>query len=200
MLSEAGIACFYAGDPAEMLAVAERARARLTADPSLRPRFLAASAVGMAHSSAGTPRPARRPCTRRSRLAESSSSSAMSSTDPVADDRGDLPARGGHRPGAARARAETERGPARRSGRSRSSSTCSPATRRRPIVARSPSRPTGRPSPWPARAVSRPSWPSGSPAWRGSRRVAGASGSAGPVANGGADALYGWARACTRSG
>jgi hypothetical protein len=45
MLAEAANACFYAGEPAEMLAVAERARARLPESPSLRARFLAAAAV-----------------------------------------------------------------------------------------------------------------------------------------------------------
>ncbi len=48
MLSEAASACFYAGNPTEMLAVAERAQARLPADASRRARFLAASALGMA--------------------------------------------------------------------------------------------------------------------------------------------------------
>lgn len=48
MLAEAASACFYAGDPAEMLAVAERARASLPTEASARARFLAATAVGMA--------------------------------------------------------------------------------------------------------------------------------------------------------
>jgi len=48
MLAEAAIACLYAGNPAEMLAVAERARAKLPHRPSARARFLAASALGMA--------------------------------------------------------------------------------------------------------------------------------------------------------
>jgi DNA-binding CsgD family transcriptional regulator len=48
MLTEAAGACFYAGDPVEMLAVAERARAALPADPSLSARFLAGTAIGMA--------------------------------------------------------------------------------------------------------------------------------------------------------
>jgi DNA-binding CsgD family transcriptional regulator len=48
MLAEAASACFYAGDPAEMRAVAERARARLPQRPSLRARFLVAAALGMA--------------------------------------------------------------------------------------------------------------------------------------------------------
>ena len=48
MLTEAAGACFYAGDPVEMLAVAERARAALGDDPSTRARFLAATAMGTA--------------------------------------------------------------------------------------------------------------------------------------------------------
>jgi DNA-binding CsgD family transcriptional regulator len=48
MLADAAIACFYAGRPAEMLSVAEQARARLPESPSIRASFLAASAIGMA--------------------------------------------------------------------------------------------------------------------------------------------------------
>ena len=48
MLAEAASACFYAGNPAEMLAVAERARAALPEGAAVRTRFLAAMAVGMA--------------------------------------------------------------------------------------------------------------------------------------------------------
>src|SRR6202044_3555005 len=48
MLAEAASACFYAGNPAEMLAVAEKAQAGLPADSSVRARFLAAMALGMA--------------------------------------------------------------------------------------------------------------------------------------------------------
>ena len=48
MLAEAANACFYAGNPAEMLVVAERARAVLPADASPRASFLAGSTVGMA--------------------------------------------------------------------------------------------------------------------------------------------------------
>ena len=48
MLAEAAIACLYAGNPAEMLAAAEQALARLPHRPSARARFLAASALGMA--------------------------------------------------------------------------------------------------------------------------------------------------------
>jgi DNA-binding CsgD family transcriptional regulator len=48
MLAEAAVACFYAGNTAEMLSVAERARAHLPADASVRARFLAAGAIGMA--------------------------------------------------------------------------------------------------------------------------------------------------------
>ena len=53
MLAEAASACLYAGNPAEMLAVAERARAKLPDRPSARARFLAASAIGMAHMFGG---------------------------------------------------------------------------------------------------------------------------------------------------
>jgi DNA-binding CsgD family transcriptional regulator len=48
MLAEATWACFYAGDPAEMLSVAERAAATLPDGASVRTRFLASTAVGMA--------------------------------------------------------------------------------------------------------------------------------------------------------
>jgi DNA-binding CsgD family transcriptional regulator len=48
MLAEAASACLYAGNPAEMLAVAKRAQAMLPQRPSARARFLAASALGMA--------------------------------------------------------------------------------------------------------------------------------------------------------
>jgi DNA-binding CsgD family transcriptional regulator len=48
MLAEAALACFLAGNSSEMLSVAERARARLPRSASVRARFLAATAVGMA--------------------------------------------------------------------------------------------------------------------------------------------------------
>jgi len=48
MLAEAASACFHAGDPVKMLAVAEGARARLPDHPSARATFLAAIALGMA--------------------------------------------------------------------------------------------------------------------------------------------------------
>ena len=48
MLAEAAFACFYAGNPVEMLSAAERAQAVLPADPSPRTRFLAAMTAGMA--------------------------------------------------------------------------------------------------------------------------------------------------------
>jgi DNA-binding CsgD family transcriptional regulator len=58
MLAEAASACLYAGNPAEMLPVAERAWAALPASPSVRARFLAGMALGMArifggHAAAG---------------------------------------------------------------------------------------------------------------------------------------------------
>jgi len=48
MLADAAWACFYAANPAEGLAVAERARERLPAGASARARFLAAMTDGMA--------------------------------------------------------------------------------------------------------------------------------------------------------
>ena len=48
MLAEAAGACLYAGNPAEMLATAERALSRLPSKPSARARFLVAMAAGMA--------------------------------------------------------------------------------------------------------------------------------------------------------
>ena len=48
MLAEAASACLYAGKPAEMLSAAERARAERPGNLSVRARFLAAMAVGMA--------------------------------------------------------------------------------------------------------------------------------------------------------
>jgi DNA-binding CsgD family transcriptional regulator len=48
MLAEAANACFYAGNPAEMLVVAERARAVLPAGASPRASFLAGITIGMA--------------------------------------------------------------------------------------------------------------------------------------------------------
>jgi DNA-binding CsgD family transcriptional regulator len=48
MLAEAAGACFVAGDPAEMLAVAERALAKLPENATTRARFLAGTAAGMA--------------------------------------------------------------------------------------------------------------------------------------------------------
>jgi DNA-binding CsgD family transcriptional regulator len=53
MLAEAASACFYAANPAEGLAVAERARERLPAGASARARFLAAMADGMARTFGG---------------------------------------------------------------------------------------------------------------------------------------------------
>ena len=53
MLAEAALACFYAGNPAEMLATAALTSARLPAAASARARFLAAMAVGMARTLGG---------------------------------------------------------------------------------------------------------------------------------------------------
>jgi hypothetical protein len=49
MLAEATVACFAAGNPTEMLAVAERADALMPAVVSSRTRFLSATALGMAN-------------------------------------------------------------------------------------------------------------------------------------------------------
>jgi DNA-binding CsgD family transcriptional regulator len=49
MFAEAAVACFSAGKPAEMLSAAERAHAALPDNPSIRARFMALSALGMAH-------------------------------------------------------------------------------------------------------------------------------------------------------
>jgi DNA-binding CsgD family transcriptional regulator len=54
MLAEAVAACFYAGNPTEMLAVAERAWTRLPQNASPRTRFLATIALGMARVVEGT--------------------------------------------------------------------------------------------------------------------------------------------------
>jgi DNA-binding CsgD family transcriptional regulator len=48
MLAEAAFACFHAGNPVQMLATAEQARAALPARPSPRARFLVAMSAGMA--------------------------------------------------------------------------------------------------------------------------------------------------------
>ena len=48
MLSDAAIACFHAGNPTEMLAVASRASSALPQQPSVRTRFLAMTTLGMA--------------------------------------------------------------------------------------------------------------------------------------------------------
>jgi hypothetical protein len=53
MLAEAASACFYAGEPTEMLAVARRAVDSVPADASARTRFLANAALGMAAVAGG---------------------------------------------------------------------------------------------------------------------------------------------------
>lgn len=53
MLAEAASACFYAGNPTEMLSVAERAWIRLPRGASARTRFLAGMAIGMARVAGG---------------------------------------------------------------------------------------------------------------------------------------------------
>ncbi len=53
MLAEATGACFYAGNPVEMLTVAERARRLASGGASLRARFLASIAIGIARVAGG---------------------------------------------------------------------------------------------------------------------------------------------------
>jgi DNA-binding CsgD family transcriptional regulator len=53
MLVEATGACFYAGNPPEMLVVAERASSLIPRDASVRTRFLASIAIGMARIAGG---------------------------------------------------------------------------------------------------------------------------------------------------
>ena len=72
MLAEAAIACFYAGNPAEMLAVAERAHAAVPPDASVRARFIAAMAVGMARILGGDAAAGAESVHRATELAESS--------------------------------------------------------------------------------------------------------------------------------
>jgi len=48
MLAEASVACFAAGKPAEMLSAAQRAHAALSDEASVRSRFMAETALGMA--------------------------------------------------------------------------------------------------------------------------------------------------------
>jgi DNA-binding CsgD family transcriptional regulator len=53
MLAEATAACFYAGNPAEMLVVAERASSLVPKGASVRTRFLASIAIGVARVAGG---------------------------------------------------------------------------------------------------------------------------------------------------
>jgi DNA-binding CsgD family transcriptional regulator len=53
MLSDAALACFHAGNPIEMLAVANRAVGSLPEHPSVRARFLALTTLGMARTLGG---------------------------------------------------------------------------------------------------------------------------------------------------
>jgi DNA-binding CsgD family transcriptional regulator len=53
MLAEATAACFFAGNPAEMLAIADRVQRLLTDGASVRARFLALIAIGMARIAGG---------------------------------------------------------------------------------------------------------------------------------------------------
>ena len=124
MLAEATGACFYAGNPAEMLVVAERASSLVPKDASARTRFLASIAIGIARVAGGDAAagseaiqeavvPGR--CIARAARRPAAAS--------VAGNRADLSARSQHRPRAARPRARGRAGSARRSGRCRSCST-----------------------------------------------------------------------------
>ena len=53
MLAEATAACFYAGNPAEMLVVAERASSLVPKGAAVRTRFLASIAIGVARVAGG---------------------------------------------------------------------------------------------------------------------------------------------------
>ncbi len=72
MLAEAAYACFYAGNPAQMLSAAERALAVLPAGASVRARFLAQMAAGMARILGGDAAAGAEALREAVRLAESS--------------------------------------------------------------------------------------------------------------------------------
>ncbi len=73
MLAEAAFACFYAGNPAEMLSAAERAQMVLPANPSPRARFLTAMTAGMARVLGGDAAAGAEAIHEAVKLAESSS-------------------------------------------------------------------------------------------------------------------------------
>ena len=158
MLAEAASACFYAGNPAEMLAVAERARAALPANASVRARFLAAMAVGMARILGGDAAAGAEDVHLATQLAaELGRAPRGPPADAMAGRGTAVPARGRHRALAAGAGAAHRPGRAPRSARSPSCSTWSPAIRPPPTGGRSPRPPTRKRSAWPGRAGSRPS-------------------------------------------
>jgi DNA-binding CsgD family transcriptional regulator len=72
MLAEAANACFYAGNPAGMLVAAERAHAALPANASVRARFMAAMAAGMARVIGGDAAAGTEALHQATKLAESS--------------------------------------------------------------------------------------------------------------------------------
>ena len=74
MLADAASACFYAGNPAEMLVVAERARAVLPAGASPRASFLAGITAGMARILGGDAAAGAEDVHQAIKLAESSAS------------------------------------------------------------------------------------------------------------------------------
>ncbi len=117
MLAEAASACFYAGNPAEMLRVAEWAQAALAAQPSDRARFLAAMALGMA-ADHGRGRGGRR--RGRARGGHAGRGLARGARRPagaaLAGRRAAVPARGRHRALPAGPRAADRAGPRRGRG------------------------------------------------------------------------------------
>ena len=144
MLCEAASACFYAGNPAEMLVAAERARAALPDNASTRDRFLTATSLGMARILGGDGAAGADAMHEAVALAETSAELARRSpAAPMAAARTAVPARERRRSLAARARADDCARSAPRSACSRSCSTCSRVTRRPPTGGRS-RRPTYR--------------------------------------------------------
>ena len=118
MLADAASACFYAGHAAEMLSVADKARAILPDCPSIRARFLAAIAVGMARILGGDAAAGADGDSRGHRAGRELGRVARGSPDAaLAGRRADLPARDGRRALAAGARGEHR--PCTRSRRSR---------------------------------------------------------------------------------
>ena len=110
MLVEATGACFYAGNPAEMLVVAERAWGLVAAGASVRTRFLASIAIGIARVVGGNAAAGSEAIQVAVALADASPAAARRpAAGAMARDRADLPARGGDRARAARAALEVAR-------------------------------------------------------------------------------------------